>query len=155
MSSKLSTIALSVHYQCCPRKVANDEVPDMFSESDGQAMSLSKAHQSDEAPRPDAPSSAHSAEPELSQHSPGASISKPVGGVTSRKFSSELSEEPSLDGVRDASEGKARGPSGRYLPKEDPPVLSPRSRKNGKKRRERARMVKVKEAEKREFIRYG
>jgi hypothetical protein len=121
----------------------------MFSESDGQAVRLSEAHQSDEAPRPDSSLSelSHSAEPDLLQQSPGAPISKPVCGVVLRKSSSDPSEEPSLHSVHDADEGKIRGPNGRYLPKEDPPVLSPRRRKNGKKRKERARMAKVKEAE--------
>jgi hypothetical protein len=54
-----------------------------------------------------------------------------------------------METVRDAGEGKIRGGNGRYLPKDKPVVLSPKSKKNGKKRRERARMVKVKEAEKR------
>jgi hypothetical protein len=132
--------------------LANGEAQDFFSESDGQAMPLSGAPQSDEAPRSETRPSepAISAEPELSQQASDAPVSKPTTSSVSRKSSSVLSEVPSLEAVRDAGCGKARGPSGRYLPIKAP-VLSPRSKKNEKKRRERARMAKVKEAENRKF----
>jgi hypothetical protein len=76
-----------------------------------------------------------SAEPEASQETSGASVSG----------------DPNMDSARDAGGGKVRGGNGRFLPKDNPPVLSPKSKKAGKKRRERARMVKVKEAEKRKL----
>jgi hypothetical protein len=109
-------------------------------------MSLLEALQSDEAPQ----SEAGPSEPEMPQQAPDAPISKPTTGGVSRKSSSVLSEVPSLETVRNAGGGKVRGPCGRYLPIKAP-VLSPRSKKNGKKRRERARMAKVKEAENRKF----
>jgi hypothetical protein len=120
-------------------------------------MLLSEASHSDKAAhkaaRPNAPPSepAHSDEPETSQQSSDALMSTFIGGVVSRKSSSELSEEPDLDSMQDASAGKVRARNGRYLPKEQP-VLSPKSKKNGKKRRERARMSNLKEVEKRKCI---
>lgn len=130
------------------RKAANDEAQDFFSESDGQAMPMAML----EAPRSNSSLSmlSRSAETELSQGSPGA-VTRPVDSGVSRKSNSEIGEDPNLELVRDTGGGKVRGEDGRYLPK-DKPVLSPRSKKNGKKRRERERMAMVKEAEKRKIV---
>jgi hypothetical protein len=56
-----------------------------------------------------------------------------VGGAVSNRSGSELIEDHEMMPVRDAGGGKARGPNGRYLPRDNPSPVPKSSRKSFRK----------------------
>jgi len=81
-----------------------------------------------ETPQLDAPQveETPSAESEAGQQSP---LSKPPNVSLTLDTSIVLSKEPQVDPVRDAGQGKVRGPNGRYLPSNDVPAAAKKTTK--------------------------
>jgi len=126
LSSHLDGASTFSNSPCISFSIFTNNGPsELSSTPNGQAVN------EPEAPQPDAPQVEEmpGAGSEAAQQSP---LSKPLDVPLSLDTGYVLSKKPEVGSVRGAGQGKVRGPNGRYLPSNDVPAATKKTKKANK-----------------------